>query len=210
MVGGRRLESWRRRIQWLGLGRAVTLVGPVADPVPYYAAADLYVHPTFYDACSLVALEAAACGLPVITSRYNGAAEVFGGSPGVRVIADPAHTDELAAAMRTLLDPAARREMAAAARQTMLAHSFDDNVDRILDVYREIVERRRLSPPQGYGVWTARVPADSLRGAGIWPALLARTGEPPVPSRGETPVPSGGETPASAGPQNSARPGVPA
>jgi UDP-glucose:(heptosyl)LPS alpha-1,3-glucosyltransferase len=159
VVGGRRLETWRRRIEWQGLGQAVTLVGPVADPVPYYAAADLYVHPTFYDACSLVALEAAACGLPVITSRYNGAAEVFGGSPGVRVIADPAHTEELAAAMRPLLDPAVRREMAAAARQTMLTHSLENNVDRILDVYQEVIERRRLSPPQGYGVWTARVPA---------------------------------------------------
>ena len=52
--------------------------------MPYYAAADLYVHPTFYDPCSLVVLEAAACGLPIITSRYNGAAELFRGDGATR------------------------------------------------------------------------------------------------------------------------------
>src|SRR5690606_4821323 len=44
-------------------------IGPVSSPLPYYAAADIYVHPTHYDPCSLVVLEAWACGLPVVTSR---------------------------------------------------------------------------------------------------------------------------------------------
>ncbi len=36
--------------------------GPWMTPSPYYAAADLYVQPTFYDPCSLVVLEALASG----------------------------------------------------------------------------------------------------------------------------------------------------
>ena len=47
------------------------------DPKDCYFAADYLVHPTFYDPCSLVALEALACGLPVITTRYNGASELL-------------------------------------------------------------------------------------------------------------------------------------
>ena len=42
-----------------------------------YFAADFLVHPTFYDPCSLVVLEALACGLPVITTRANGASELL-------------------------------------------------------------------------------------------------------------------------------------
>jgi len=40
-----------------------------------YYASDFLVHPTFYDPCSLVVLEALTCGLPVITTRFNGASE---------------------------------------------------------------------------------------------------------------------------------------
>ena len=77
VVGGKRLGPWRRKAARLGLAAAVQFVGPVEDIVPYYAAADVYVHPTIYDTCSLVVLEAAACGLPVVTTRCNGAAELF-------------------------------------------------------------------------------------------------------------------------------------
>ena len=88
IVGGKHIDSWRRRVARLGLGGQVVFAGRVDDPLPYYAAADCYVHPTYYDPCSLVVLEAAACGLPLITSRYNGASEMLrdgrGRAPGRR------------------------------------------------------------------------------------------------------------------------------
>lgn len=40
-----------------------------------YHAADAFILPTIYDPCSNATLEAAACGLPVITTAGNGAAE---------------------------------------------------------------------------------------------------------------------------------------
>ena len=47
----------------------IRFIGNQRNPIPYYQAADVYVQPTYYDPCSLVALEALACGLPVITHR---------------------------------------------------------------------------------------------------------------------------------------------
>jgi UDP-glucose:(heptosyl)LPS alpha-1,3-glucosyltransferase len=135
VVGGKRLDGWRQRARRLGLDRHVTFVGLVDDPVPYYAAADMYVHPTFYDSCSLVALEAAACGLPIITSRYNGAAELFREPGEIRLISDPADARELAAAIAELLDGPVRRRMGRSARQVALAHTLERNVDEILAVY---------------------------------------------------------------------------
>ncbi len=142
VAGGKRLAGWRGRAARLGLARTVRFVGPIDDPLPYYAAADLYVHPTIYDACSLVVLEAAACGLPIVTSRSNGAAELFHDGVDARLLADPADAGELAASIRAVLDEPTRQRMGAAARQTVLAHSFERNVERILDVYEEVLDRR--------------------------------------------------------------------
>ena len=54
----------------------VTFAGPQTDPKPYYGAADAFVLPTLYDPFPNAALEAMACGLPVVTSTKSGAAEL--------------------------------------------------------------------------------------------------------------------------------------
>ena len=151
IVGGKHIDSWRRHVARLGLSEQVVFAGRVDDPLPYYAAADCYVHPTYYDPCSLVVLEAAACGLPLITSRYNGASEMFRDGEDVLLVDDPADDAAMAGAMRTLLDDAARRRLGAAARATILQHSFHRNVDQILEIYREILDRRG-GLPHGYQV----------------------------------------------------------
>ncbi len=117
IVGGKHIEYWQRRVQRAGLSKHVIFAGRVDDPLPFYAAADFYVHPTYYDPCSLVVLEAAACGLPLITSRYNGASELFTEGSDVLLIDDPANDRELAAAMRRMLDDAFRKRLGAAAQR---------------------------------------------------------------------------------------------
>ena len=144
------------------MGGQVIFAGRVDDPLPYYAAADCYVHPTYYDPCSLVVLEAAACGLPLITSRYNGASEMFRDGQDVLLVNDPADDAELAGAMRILLDDSARRRLGAAARATILQHSFQRNVDQILEIYQEILDRRG-GLPHGYQVLEARIGGDDRR-----------------------------------------------
>ena len=42
----------------------------------FYRAADILVHPTKADSCSLVSLEAMSCGLPVVTARIGGVPEM--------------------------------------------------------------------------------------------------------------------------------------
>ena len=91
-----------------------------------YFAADFFVHPTFYDPCSLVVLEALACGLPVITTRYNGAAEVLHPPREGFVIDDPHDLDQLAGAMKQLLDPA--RRAACARRRGGRLHSGPSSI----------------------------------------------------------------------------------
>ena len=139
----------------------VLFAGRVEDPLPFYAAADFYVHPTYYDPCSLVLLEAAACGLPLITSRFNGASEMFNEGQDMLLVDDPSDDRELAAAMRTMLDDDVRRRFGAAARQTVSQHSFRRNVNQILEIYREILARRD-GLPHGYRVFSGRVRSSGL------------------------------------------------
>ena len=153
IVGGKRIDSWQRQVARMGLAEKIIFAGRVDDPLSYYAAADFYVHPTYYDPCSLVVLEAAACGLPLITSRYNGASELFTPGDDALLVNDPADDAELATAMRTLLNDATRNRLGAAAHRTIQQHSFNRNVDRILDIYQEILDRRD-GLPHGYKIIT--------------------------------------------------------
>ncbi|NNE91165.1 MAG: glycosyltransferase family 4 protein [Verrucomicrobiales bacterium] len=64
-----------RRSPKLSRPELVKPLGPVSDLEPLYEAADLFVLPTIYDPFSNASLEAAAFGLPVITSDANGLAD---------------------------------------------------------------------------------------------------------------------------------------
>ena len=198
IVGGKHIDSWQRHVARIGLSEQVHFAGRVDDPLPYYAAADFYVHPTYYDPCSLVVLEAAACGLPLITSRYNGASEMFTADKDLLLIDDPADDTQLAAAMQVLLDDGARQRLGTAARRTVLQHSFHRNVDQILEIYREILARRG-GLPHGYQVFAGRI---SARSSGdIAPLILGEAREArasgrftanPSPTRPHTsPLPEG-------------------
>lgn len=143
VVGGKRLGGWRRMARRLGVETMVRFLGPKDETIPYYAAADFYVHPTFYDTCSLVVLEAAASGLPIITTRLNGVAELFRDGLEGLLLSDPSDACELARRMETLQDESLRRRMGAAGRRMALEHTLKRNVDEIVEIYEEIAPGRR-------------------------------------------------------------------
>ena len=77
MAGSSDTAAFERLARRLKITDRVRFAGYCADMRNGYFAADFFVHPTFYDPCSLVVMEALACGLPVVTTRYNGAAEIM-------------------------------------------------------------------------------------------------------------------------------------
>jgi D-inositol-3-phosphate glycosyltransferase len=66
--------SLQRRAESLGIGSRTYFVGAVPqEALPeYYSAADVCVVPSYYESFGLVALEAMACGTPVVASRVGG------------------------------------------------------------------------------------------------------------------------------------------
>ena len=121
----------------------VTFVGPQPDTVPFYAAADMLVHPSFYDSCSLVLLEAAASGLPLLVSRENGAAELLTDGVEGLLLDDSADAQCLAAQMESLFDASLRQKMGAAARRLAVQHTLKRNCEEIISIYGQFAQSRR-------------------------------------------------------------------
>ena len=89
--------------------KPVQFLGEVADLVPIYAAADIFILPTIYDPFSNACLEALACGLPVITTRSNGFSEIIEGGVHGSIVADAGSLIDLRDAIRFWSDPSRRR-----------------------------------------------------------------------------------------------------
>jgi UDP-glucose:(heptosyl)LPS alpha-1,3-glucosyltransferase len=133
------IEPYQPLIRSEGVADRVHLVPGTPNVERYYAAADMFAFPTFYDTFGLVATEAMASGLPVVCSALAGAAEVIrDGEDGV-IIRDPWNPDSLAEALRKLVaDPELRRRLGAAARQRAEQLTWDEVARQTLAVYREI------------------------------------------------------------------------
>ncbi len=142
VCGSDETASYRRQAQKLGIERHIQFVGNYPEIRTAYFAADFLVHPTFYDPCSLVVLEALACDLPVITSRYNGAAELMASHQAGLVIGDPHDRDHLAECLGTMMDPVRRRTFAQAARRAAAAWTFDLHYQKMLSIFEEVARRK--------------------------------------------------------------------
>lgn len=121
----------------LGLGQRVHFTGPLKDVRPWYGAADGFVLPTLYDPCPNAALEALACGLPMVTSTTCGAQEwVTAGENGW--VVDAVDEPGLAAGLDDLAALAGNSAARAAARASVEALSLPAMADRLLALYRSL------------------------------------------------------------------------
>jgi UDP-glucose:(heptosyl)LPS alpha-1,3-glucosyltransferase len=107
-----------------GAGGRVHVVPPNPTPERYYAACDLFLFPSRYEAFSLVTLEAAASGLPLVCHRINGTEElVTDGGNGWLV---PFGAEALREKVMCLRDDTAlRTRMGAAALESSRRYAWD-------------------------------------------------------------------------------------
>ena len=129
----------------VGMRDLVIFLGSRAqDTLPYYySAAEVVVVPSHYESFGLVALEAMACGTPVIASRVGGLQHTV--EDGVTGFLVPAgEPDAFAEKLRlVLLDGELRQRLGANARQKAQAYTWQIVADRILNLYEGLWQRRR-------------------------------------------------------------------
>jgi UDP-glucose:(heptosyl)LPS alpha-1,3-glucosyltransferase len=138
--------SYKRLAHRLGVARRVALLGAHEDLRPFYGAADVFVLPTLYDPCPNAALEAMACGLPVITSNKCGAAElVLEHDAGF--VCPARDVDSLAWHMTTLTDPAARAALGPRAREAVLPLTPAAMTLQLVLLYRDLLAAAYAATP---------------------------------------------------------------
>lgn len=137
----KKLEQFRRLANQLGIETRTRFLGGQENVQLFYGAADAFVLPTLYDPFPNAALEAFACGLPVITSSKSGAAELIReGKNGF--VRDALDVTEFVAAMRQITEQGIA-PYSVPARNTVAALTPSAMSGRLFDLYRSLLNAAR-------------------------------------------------------------------
>lgn len=127
----------------LGVGELVLFLGKRSqDMLPYYySAASILVVPSHYESFGMVALEAMACGTPVVASQVGGLAFlVLNGETGF-VIPDDDPFSLGEKLTQLICQPELRRRMGQRAVEYAQAYSWDRIAEQIIKVYENILRK---------------------------------------------------------------------
>jgi glycosyltransferase involved in cell wall biosynthesis len=127
----------------LGLADSVRFLGhvPQADLPALYSAAEVFVFPSLYEGFGLPALEAMACGTPVVASNVSALPEVVGDAA---LQVSPLDVEALADAMERLLrDGRLRSDLRERGLARAARFSWEKAARQTVEVYRWVVEARK-------------------------------------------------------------------
>ena len=138
IIGNGNVTKYRNLADKLGVKDSCIFLESIDRIEDYYSAADILVQPTFYDPCSLVVLEALSCGLPVITTSYNGAGELIEEGKTGFIVNEPDCVEDMLNAVETVLKQNSD-EIAKLANRSV--GSLDNNAvfESILEFYNKNV-----------------------------------------------------------------------
>src|SRR5262249_9690819 len=122
---------------------SVRFLGPTNDVPAVMQAADVAVQPSHFEALGLSAIEALACGAPIVASGVGGLLG-FVKDDVNGLLARPKDAADLARGLRALLDDPARRQRLAEQARPSVVDDYDERVvfARFADLVRALAERR--------------------------------------------------------------------
>jgi glycosyltransferase involved in cell wall biosynthesis len=134
VAGDTRRSAYPGLVRELGLEARVHFLGFQTNMPALMRSVDMFVFPSRYEACSLVLLEALASGLPIVTARSAGGAEML--TPDTACVLDDAEdVGQLCLFLRAIaIDPALRVRMSAAARRLAAKYSWASMSSRYVDL----------------------------------------------------------------------------
>jgi len=139
-VGKSNPKPFQKLANKLGVSDNIIFTGFVQEISDYYAASDIFVFPTAYEAFSLATLEAVASGLPILATKVNGTEELIDDRHnGFFIKRDPADISEKINIL--IEDETLRKQMGKNARETAENYSWDEIARRTMEVYEEVAKR---------------------------------------------------------------------
>lgn len=140
--------AYRVEMDRLGLADQVQWIGSVDDVARCYAAGDLFVLPTRYEAFGSVIVEALACGLPVVTTECAGASVVVHPDRNGLLLSDPGDVAQLATLLARALEPGTIDRWRPQCRPSVDGYEWSAVGARMEQILFDVVEDRPRSPDQ--------------------------------------------------------------
>ncbi len=149
-VGRGDLAHYRTLAALAGIADRATFAGPARSIEQIFGAADLFVFPTYYEPFGMVITEAMASGLPVITSRSAGAAELITEGESGLLLESPSDPSELSEKIAALVsDSTALKDMGRRARSAASGYTWDNVAEDTLSLYARSLTQTRPALAEG-------------------------------------------------------------
>ncbi|WP_353932249.1 glycosyltransferase family 4 protein [Okeanomitos corallinicola TIOX110] len=145
VVGETKDSPYPQKVEKLKLSDRVHFLGYRRDMPKLHQASDFFVFPSRYEPFGLVVIEAMACGLPVITARTTGAADLITPACGI-VLPECDDVDALADALKLLNgDRTLRQQMGKVARTISEQHSWINMAQTYINLFEELSKNEEHS-----------------------------------------------------------------
>lgn len=146
LVSGSDNSEEKKLAAELGIEERIIWTPKSREVEKYFAAADCFVFPTVYEPFGMVISEAMAAGIPVITSRSAGAADLIEDDVNGCLMDEAWDWNGIAGKIRQLKqDPRLCADMGNRARQTVEAFTWDRCAEETMKVYQRLLDSKATS-----------------------------------------------------------------
>ncbi len=133
--------------------RKDVLVYPRTNDVrPFFYAADVLLHPTRFDSFANVVLESLACGVPVVTSKYNGAIDAISHGIDGHII-NEVNPNNITDAILFFLNDERREAMALSALKKSYQFSPKKITNQYIDLYEDLIPKVKNANNRSLKLW---------------------------------------------------------
>ncbi len=144
VAGNGKAGKYRKLAKKIGIQEKIIFLGAIRHIQDALSITDAAILPTYYDPSSRYILEALAADKPVITTKYNGATDLFTKDRHGKVVDTPENTDELAKAIVYFTDAGNIKKFTKNIISDNLKEQLSiDRVSRQMEqLYDQILEKR--------------------------------------------------------------------
>ena len=135
VVGLERTPIFRKDVEDRDLSSTVHFMGRCKSSERFYGAADVFILPTREDPFANTILESLATGVPIITTRTNGAGELIESELQGTVVPSADDCNAMTSAAEKLFKQTDRKDIQKACRELALQHSWDETVSQYEKLY---------------------------------------------------------------------------
>jgi UDP-glucose:(heptosyl)LPS alpha-1,3-glucosyltransferase len=144
-AGRDKSQKYRSLAKRLKIKQSIIFLGSVRNIQNILSISHVAILPSFYDPASRFTLEALAAAKPVITTRYNGASEMFENNRHGKIINSPEDIQQLADAISYFTNPDNIQKTSQAILEDNLKEKISINrvASELVSVYDSIIQKRR-------------------------------------------------------------------